>query len=239
MNTKQDELELPLQAQQVTGECERLKEEESQRQALTLQMQQLQSECEHLRKRQEESEFERLKEESQRQALTLQMQQLQSECKDLRKRQEESECERLKEGSQRQTLTLQLQALQLQQLQLENEKLKKKAFKFNSLVATAQSFKSKVELFCNECEECAADDVSQPDSSWELCTLMTETSGISIDTAGHCFMREAVFKASEAFCFRSETGAYRPLCSNMFHLEWIRVSNQIFMNFPDCVETRN
>ena len=134
------------------------------------------------------------------------------------------ECERLKEEkSQRQALTLQLQALQLQQLQLENEKFKNQEFKFNRLVAAAYSLKSKVEQFCNECERCDPEDASQSDSSWELCTLMTEGSGISIDTAGHCFMREAVFKASEAFCLGSETGAYRPLCSNMFHLEWIRI----------------
>ena len=177
--------------QQLTHECERLKEEESKRQAMTSQLQQLQSECEHLRKKQEESECERLKE---RQALTSQMQEIQSECESLRKRQEESERERLKEESQRQAITLQLQALQLQQLQ--SEKLKKKESKFNSLVARAQSLKSKVEQFCNECEKCDAEDASS-DSSWELCTVMTEGSGISVDTAGRCFMREAVFKASE------------------------------------------
>ena len=195
MKTKQNELH--IQVQELTHECERLKEEQSQRQEHALQMQQIQSECENLRQRQEESESLRRKEEFQRQALTLQMQQLQSECEHLRKRQEESESLRLKEESQRQVLRLQLQALQLQQLQLENKKLKKKEFNFNSLVATAQSLKSKVEQFCNECEKCDAEDVSQPDSSRELCTPMTEASGISIDTAGHCFMREAVFKAWE------------------------------------------
>ena len=83
----------------------------------------------------------------------------------------------------------------MQQLQLENEKFKNQEFKFNRLVAAAYSLKSKVEQFCNECERCDPEDASQSDSSWELCTLMTEGSGISIDTAGHCFMREAVFKA--------------------------------------------
>ena len=195
VKTKQDELpELHMQVQQLTQDCERLKEEVSQRKEHELQKRQLQLECENWRKRHEESECERLKE---RQAVALQLQELKLECENLRKKQEEYECERLKEESQRQALTLQLQALQLQQLQLENEKLKKKEFKFNSLIATAQSLKSKVEQFCNECEKCDAEDVSQPDSSWELCTLMTEASGISIDTAGHCFMREAVFKASE------------------------------------------
>ena len=208
LNTKQNELH--VQVQQLTQECERLKQEESQRQALTLQLQQLQLECKDLRKRQEEHESLRLKEEeSRRQEHALQIEQLHLECENLRKRQDQSESERLKEKSQRQALTLQLQALQLQQLQLENEKLKKKEFKFNSLVATAESLKSKVEQFCNECEKCDAEDVSQPDSSWELCTLMTEGSGISIDTAGRCFMREAVFKALEAFCLGSETGADR------------------------------
>eukprot|EP00434_Breviolum_minutum_P000203 symbB.v1.2.000172.t1/scaffold9.1/size550961/28 len=210
---KQDELQplkeeesqrqaVTVQMQQLQLECEHLKKrqeeseserlkEESKRQALTLQMQEMQSECESLRKKQEESESERLKEESKRQALTLQMQEMQSECESLRKRQEESERERLKEESKRQELTL-----QLQQLQLENEKLKKKEFKFKSLVAAAHSLKSKVEQFCNECDTCDAEDASQPDSSWELCTLMTDGSGISIDTAGRCFMREAVFKAA-------------------------------------------
>ena len=193
MKTKHDQLH--IQVQQLTQECEGLKQEESQRQALTLQMQQLQLECETLRKRQEEIESERVKEEeSRRQEHALQMQEIQSEWERLRKRkrQEEHESERLKKESKRQAVRL-----QLQQLQLENEKLKKKEFKFNSLVATAQSLKSKVEQFCNECEKCDAEDVSQPDSSWEVCTPMTEASGISIDTAGRCFMTDAVFKASE------------------------------------------
>ena len=43
---------------------------------------------------------------------------------------------------------------------------------------------------------CETEDVSQPDSSWELCTLMTAASGISIGTAGRCFMREAIVKAA-------------------------------------------
>ena len=192
LKTKHDELH--IQVQQLTQECERLKEEESKRQAVTWQLQQVQLECENLRKGQEESECERLKE---RQAVALQLQELKLECEHLRKKQEESESERLKEKSQRQARTLQLQALQLEQLQLENEKLKKKEFKFKSLVATAQSLKSKVEQFCNECEKCDAEDVSEPDSSWEVCTPMTEASGISIDTAGRCFMTDAVFKASE------------------------------------------
>jgi len=222
---KQDELH--MQVQQLTQECEHLKEEESQRQAVTLQLQQLQLECDHLKKKQEESESLHLKQESQRQEHALQMQQLQSECENLRerqeeseslrlkeeesirqeqalqmqqlesecenlrKRQEESECERLKEESKRQELTL-----QLQQLQLENEKLKKNEFKFKSLLAAAHSFKSKVEQLHTECEKCDAEDVSQPDSSWEVCTPMTEASGISIDTAGRCFMTDAVFKAA-------------------------------------------
>ena len=102
------------------------------------------------------------------------------------------ECERLKEEkSKRQAVTL-----QLQQLQLECDNLKKKEFKFKSLGAAAHSLKSKVEPFCNECEKCDAEDASSH-SSWELCTLMTEGSGISVDTAGRCFMREAIFKASE------------------------------------------
>ena len=151
MNTKQDELH--IQVQKLTQECERLKQEKEQRQALSLQLQQLQAECEHLRKRQEESECERLKEESQRQALSLQLQQLQSECEHLRKRQEE---------------------------------------------------------ICNVSEKGDAEDASQPDSSWELCTLMSDSSGIIIDTAGRCFMTDAVFKASEVFCLGSEIGSYRP-----------------------------
>ena len=270
LNTKQNELH--VQVQQLTEECERLKQEESQRQALSLQLQQLQSECKDLRKRQEENESRLKQEESKRQEHESQMQQIQSECKDLRKGQEEnesrlkqeeskrqeresqmqqiqSECakfgmkqdelhmqvqqltqerEHLKEEeSQRQAVTLQLQqlpfecdhlkkrqeeseserlkeeskrqeiTLQLQQLQLENEKLKKKEFKFKSLLAAAYSFKSKVEQLHTECEKCDAEDVSQPDSSWEVCTPITEASGISIDTAGRCFMTDAVFKASE------------------------------------------
>ena len=193
MKTKDDELH--IQVQQLNHECERLKEEESQRQEHALQLQQLQLLCDNLRKGQEESECERLKE---RQAVALQLQELKLECESLRKGQEESERERLKEESQRQAITLQLQALQLQQLQLENEQLKKKEFKmfkFNSLVATAQSLKSKVEQFCNECEKCDAEDASS-DSSWAFLTEAS-ASGIFIDTAGRCFMREAVFKASE------------------------------------------
>ena len=200
LNTKQDELH--MQGQQQTHECERLKKEESQKQAVTLQMKQLQLECNTLRKRQEEYESERLKEEeSKRQEHALQMQQIQSECKDLRTKQNElhiqvqqltHECERLKEEeSQRRAVTL-----EMKYLQLECDNLKKKEFKFKSLVAAAHYLKSKVEQFCNECEKCDAEDASS-DSSWELCTLMTEGSGISVDTAGRCFMREAVFKASE------------------------------------------
>ena len=209
-----------LRKGQEESECESLKE----RQAVALQLQELKLECEHLRKKQEESE--RLKEESQRQALTLQLQtlqlqQLQSECEDLRTKQDELhlqvqqltyECECLKEEEyQRQAVTL-----EMKQLQLECDNLKKKDFKFKSLVAAAHSLKSKVEHFCNECEKCDAEDASS-DSSWEFV-------GISIDTAGHCFMREAVFKASEVFCLGSETGAYRP-CQTTFcsTFEWIRV----------------
>ena len=196
LNTKQDELH--MQGQQQTHECERLKNEESQKQAVTLQLQQLQLECKTLRKRQEEYESERLKEESKRQEHALQLQQIQSECKDLRTKHDELhlQVQQLtydlkEEESQRRAITL-----EMKHLQLERDNLKKKEFKFKSLVAAAHSLKSKVEQFCNECEKCDAEDASS-DSSWELCTLMTEGSGISVDTAGRCFMREAVFKASE------------------------------------------
>ena len=92
-------------------------------------------------------------------------------------------CERLKEEeSKRQALTL-----QMHQLQLESD----------NFLAAAHALKSKVDKLCNECEKCDAEVASQPDSSWELCTVMTEGSGISVDTAGRCFMREAVFKALE------------------------------------------
>ena len=177
-----------IQVQQLTQECTRLKEEESKRQehasqmrqlqlecenlrkrqeeheserlkerrAVALKLQELRLECEHLRKKQEENESERLKEESQRQEHALQMQQLQSDWERLRKRkrQEESECERLKKESKRQAV-----AVQLQQIQIECETLKNQEFEFKSLVAAAQSLKSKVEQFCNECEKCDAEDV--------------------------------------------------------------------------------
>ena len=231
LKTKQNELH--IQVQQLTQECERLKQEESQRQAVTSQLRQLQLECGHLRKRQEESESERLKEEeSKRQEHALQMQQIQSECDKFRMKQDElqmqvqeltHECERLKqEESQRQAVTS-----QLQQLQLENEKLKKKEFKFNSLVATAESLKSKVEQFCNECEKCDAEDVSQPDSSWEVCTPMTEASDIS----GRCFMTDAVFKASEVSDWEVKVepaDMERTTVTDCSTFEWIRVSNQFF-----------
>ena len=264
LNTKQKELH--MQGQQQTHECERLKKEESERQALNLQMQQLQLECENLRKWQEEHESERLKEEeskrqemqqirfecenlrmkqdelrvqvqelthecerlkekeSTREALTLQMQELQLECDNLRKKQEESGCERLKKSeSERQAL-----AFKMQQLQIESDILKKKEFEFKSLVAAAHSLKSKVDKFCHVFEKCDADVASQPDSSWELCTLMTEGSGISVDTAGRCFMREAVFKASEVLLRKwnwspPTLSMKRTFCSTF---EWIRVWNQ-------------
>ena len=232
LNTKQNELH--VQVQQLTQECERLKEEESHRETVILQLRQVQLECKNLRKRQEEHESERLKEEeskrqemqqirsecenlrmkqdelrvqvqelthecerlkeeeSNREVLNLQMQELQLECDNLRKKQEESGRERLKESeSERQAL-----AFKMQQLQIESDILKKE-FEFKSLVAAAHFLKSKVDKFCHVHEKCHAEDASQPDSSWELCTLMTEGSGISVDTAGRCFMREAVFKASE------------------------------------------
>ena len=91
------------------------------------------------------------------------------------------ECERLKqEESKRQAI-----ALQMQQLQLESD----------NFLAAAHALKSKVDTLCNAFEKCDADVASQPDSSWELCTLMTEGPGISVDTSGRCFMKEAVFKA--------------------------------------------
>ena len=149
---------------------------------LRVQVQELTHECKRLKE-----------EESKREALTLQMQELQLECDNLRKKQEESGCERLKESeSERQAL-----AFKMQQLQIESDILKKKEFEFKSLVSAAHSLKSKVDKFCHVYEKCDAEDASQPDSSWELCTLMSEGSGISIATAGRCFMREAVFKASE------------------------------------------
>ena len=238
LNTKQNELH--VQVQQLTQECERLKEEESHRETVILQLRQVQLECKNLRKRQEENESERLKEEeskrqemqqirsecenlrmkqdelrvqvqelthecerlkeeeSKGEVLTLQMQELQLECDNLRKKQEESGCERLKESeSERQAL-----AFKMQQLQIESDILKKKEFEFKSLVAAAHSLKSKVDKFCHVYEKCDAEDASQPDSSWELCTVMTDGSGISVDTAGRCFMKEAVFKASEVSAYR-------------------------------------
>ena len=72
LRMKQDELR--IQVQELTHECEWLKEEESRREEQALQIQQLQLECEHVRKRQEGYESERLKEKSQRRALTLQLQ---------------------------------------------------------------------------------------------------------------------------------------------------------------------
>ena len=216
LKVKHDELH--LQVQQLTLECERLKEEESNKR----------QECENLRKRKRQEKEQPSKRKRLRQAVTIQMQQLQLECQNLRKKQEESECERLKE---RQAVALQLQELKLESEKLKSEKLKKKEFEFKSLRATAHSLKSKVDKFCSVYEQGDAEDAAQPDSSWELCTLMTEASGISIDTAGRCFMREVVFKASEAFCLGSETGPYRPYerisCSTF---EWIRVSNQISWN---------
>jgi len=92
------------------------------------------------------------------------------------------ECERLQqEESKRQAI-----ALQMQQLQLESD----------NFLAAAHALKSKVDTLCNAFEKCDADVASQPDSSWELCTVMTEGPGISVDTAGRCFMKEAVFKAA-------------------------------------------
>jgi len=127
LNTKPDELH--TQVKELTHECQNLKEEEPQRQAVTLQMQQLQLECENLRRRKEENESECLKEEeSQRQAVTLQMKQLQLECENLRKRQEEKESERLKEEESKR----QEHALQMQQLQLECENLRKRQEEYES-----------------------------------------------------------------------------------------------------------
>ena len=256
LNTKQNELH--VQVQQLTQECERLKEEESQRETVTLKLQQVQLECENLRKRQEENESERLKEEeskrqemqqirsecenlrmkqdelrvqvqelthecerlkeeeSNREALTLQMQELQLECDNLRKKQEESGCERLKESeSERQAL-----AFKMQQLQIESDILKKKEFEFKRLVAAAHFLKSKVDKFCHVYEKCDAEDASQPDSSWELCTVMTEGSGISVDTAGRCLMKEAVFKASEVSAWEVKLEPTDPAHgeNSLFHL---------------------
>ena len=254
MKTKHDELH--IQMQQLTHECERLKEEESKRQAVTLQLQQVQLECDNLRKGQEESDCERLKE---RQAVALQLQKLKLECEHLRKKQEENESERLKEESQRQALTLQMQhfqsecedlrtkqdelhlkvqqltyececlkeeasqrhsvTLEMKQLQLECDNLKKKEFKFKSLVAAADSLKSKVEQFCNECEKCDAEDASS-DSSWEF----VAASGISIETSGRCFMREAIFKASEVSAWEVKLEPTDPTHGENFcsTFEWIR-----------------
>ena len=91
-NTQQDELH--MQGQQQTHECERLKKEESQRQALALQMQQLQLECKDLRMKHDELYLQvqqltsdlKEEEEYQRQAVTLEMKRLQLECDNLKKK---------------------------------------------------------------------------------------------------------------------------------------------------------